>query len=64
VLISAQICFIARPKTPAKKILATNDPVREASAKEKAFFTIVVATAYDYIRSIYLSLKVVVGFVH
>jgi hypothetical protein len=43
VLIRAQICFIASPRTPASKILVTKDPVREVSTREKAFFTNEVA---------------------
>jgi hypothetical protein len=43
-LISAQICFMAKPRTPARRMFVTNDPVRELSTKEKAFFTRVVAS--------------------
>ena len=43
VLMRAQICFIAKPKTPAKKMLATSDPVRELSTIENALLTRVVA---------------------
>jgi hypothetical protein len=39
----AQICFMARPRIPASKILVTNDPVSELSTSEKAFFTRTVA---------------------
>jgi hypothetical protein len=43
VLMRAQICFMARPRTPASKMFVTNDPVRELSTSEKAFFTRTVA---------------------
>jgi hypothetical protein len=43
VLMRAQICFMARPRTPASKMFVTNDPVSELSTSEKAFFTRTVA---------------------
>ena len=61
VLIRAQICFIASPRTPASKMLVTREPVREVSTREKAFFTKEVAAISGSIGLSYWYQEAAVG---